>query len=440
LCLETIGQVLIARRFPPIVAALIIVEAGYWTISYVLRPLLLLLVQPAPAYADPVADPRLANGLGYDVAIRDVLIPVVLGQGAFIVVLLIASLVVRSGDQSPWIHRQSLSVDRGTLIGAMAFVWLIRLAYYVGFRNSIMATLLALGPIVIGLSALYRAKESANRWLWVVGLVSSEVVWSLLFRSKTPFLGLVVAFILAASVNRIRLSPRRIVALALLVPIGLLTFATLQANKTTSTDNEIIRYANSAYPGWAQPLLPVVRRFDLFEAVTDAVNAHGEWIGSIQAVQRLGASLVPNYLSGGPKTSSGLAWGAEVRNLSLPTAPGVSLADGPIAEGYAIGGIGGAVVEATIMALLTILVGRMLYSRSIFFVSVALSIALGSFLFERGLLGFVEAIGKAWQVAVVIVVAFSVTRDMRLAAARQRATPSVAHSRFRDSPRLVVKS
>src|SRR6476660_2136623 len=80
---------------------LLVVQAAQWSVSYVVRPVVLLWVQPKPRYGDSIADPRLA-AIGYDHGIAMVLRPVAFGLWAY--ALLVVAYAV-------WTRRRGATVS-----------------------------------------------------------------------------------------------------------------------------------------------------------------------------------------------------------------------------------------------------------------------------------------------------------------------------------------
>ena len=60
LALEVVMLFALGKRAGGVLGAIVMVQAAYWSLGYVLRPAVLLAVQPASTRGDPLADPRLA--------------------------------------------------------------------------------------------------------------------------------------------------------------------------------------------------------------------------------------------------------------------------------------------------------------------------------------------------------------------------------------------
>jgi hypothetical protein len=149
-------------------------------------------------------------------------------------------------------------------------------------------------------------------------------------------------------------------------------------------------------------VLPILRRFDLLEAVTDARYVRGRWMSPGEFAGSLGAAFVPRPVNPAKAGTAGERWAVEVRNASKPTRPGVSLAEGMVAEGYALAGPAGVVVECLLLALITVAGARALAVGGTVVFSLGCSLVFLPTLQERGLLGVAEVLAKGVQVALVV--------------------------------------
>ncbi|HEY3438844.1 MAG TPA: hypothetical protein VGK35_14260 [Actinotalea sp.] len=398
----TVGVVRGARH-RSIFGAVVALQCAYWGASYVVRPLILLLVQPQPRLGDPVADPRMAE-LGYENVLAGVLGVVAVGVCVYVVA---ATLVLRRSTASAETTGRPVSASAGAALIVLG--WLARLAS-IALHAPVFATLALLGSIGTGVLILWHLHRLSRGTMLLAGsvLVVSELLWSLASASKAPVFAcglFVLVVVLRQGVTR------RSATRAALVGVGLvLAFPLIQASKAALGMLVQTPAATASYPAALHGLMPFVRRFDLVSAVTDAYLAGpASWMSPVEAVHRAAAALVPSQLQLDKGDNTGALWAVEVRAVTVPGSnTGVHLAEGPIAEGYVIGGLQGVILESLLLLALTALVAWRLTRGGRFGVLFALAMTCQPFLFERGVLGAAEGLGKALQVSAVAVVLVSI--------------------------------
>src|SRR4051812_8706789 len=91
LCLVVISSALLAMgitglRQRGVLGALLVAQAVYWTLGYVVRPLILLRFAPPPRIGDSIADSRLYD-VGYPAALGAVLTPAAIGLTGYAVLM-----------------------------------------------------------------------------------------------------------------------------------------------------------------------------------------------------------------------------------------------------------------------------------------------------------------------------------------------------------------
>ena len=115
-----ITMVLAAARLPGIAKVFLFTQVVYWSFSYLARPLVLLWVQPTPGFADPLADPRLAD-IGYHHGIAMVLQPVVIGLWVY--AALVVGYALWVGDRAN--ARRPDPADDPHLVPTLATVFVL---------------------------------------------------------------------------------------------------------------------------------------------------------------------------------------------------------------------------------------------------------------------------------------------------------------------------
>jgi hypothetical protein len=401
----------------------IIAQAAFWSLSYVARPVVLLVVQPEPHYGDNVPDPRLAE-LGYDRGIALVLHHVVFGLWVYaILVVGYAIWSRRHPVQGP--PAMSANPD---FVPALATIYVIGLlgrgaSYATGSIGhagdvdsanpilnfvSILATVAALGLIIF-----IRPTRPRTTALLIGALLAGELMWTVVVESKTPILGAALAVAVRFAI--LGWTKAKVVGVLAIAVLGIGGFGWLQSFKTTEGGKAEAAMTSSAYPASVRPFLSILRRFDLLEAATDAYyHGTGYWPTPAEEFRHAALSLIPTQLLGAPKFQSGTAWASDIRGASVDmTRVQVSLAEGNVNEGYVVGGYPGIVVSVGFTFVLLLAWAKALHSRYFPVVVLALALTGASSLFERGILGSMEALGKFLQAAVLATLIYLAVKEYR---------------------------
>lgn len=411
---------LVGLLYSGIPRLLIWVQVGYWAVSYVIRPAILLYVVPAPRLGDSVADPRLALD-AYTAALSEVLTIVDIGLGVYLGTLILIRAIFR--------HRiTSVSVGRARpvpgLFATLGISWIIgwvgRIGVVAGGSNAFLDLLGYLAVAgAFGLLLRLPATTRASRILLVV-VASSEVLWAVASASKTPLMSAALALLLRMFVIG---EGRRGVKVAAILGVTFLMFPLIQALKIDARVGGELSAADAAYPIMVRPFLSLVRRFDLLSAATDAMYlGPGNWISVEDFWGRALAAFVPTPLLSGQKTFAGQAWADEVRSFSTGSlGGGVSLADGFIAEGWALAGVWGIVLESVVLAALLFFAAWAVGRATPALVGLGGCLLTYPILFERGMLGSFSVLGKSLQAALIIWLIGLVVRELARRSARQQA-------------------
>jgi hypothetical protein len=189
--------------------------------------------------------------------------------------------------------------------------------------------------VAVGLCFLavdWSAVSERTRRAVLMCCVVGELLYSVAAESKTPILTVALFFFIGYAG---RLRGARTAVLSVLTGVaGLAVFTLLQSLKTSPDASRDLAVVDRAYPLLIRPVLPVLRRFDLFSAATDASFVPpGQWLDAGRFGARLITGIVP-WMVHAPFVSSGVRWAREVRAYTIPlNGSTVSLADGFIAEG-----------------------------------------------------------------------------------------------------------
>lgn len=394
-----------------VLRVLLIAQAVYWSMSYVARPVLLLVVRPDPHFGDNIADPRLSE-IGYDIGIEGALEPVAFGLSVYATLVLAYAIWARPRERT---RRAALAGDPdfiATLWALYALGTLARLASVAGGTAgqagevesaspllsllTMPATLGAVGLLVFARPATHHAN------LAVLGfLVLGELWWTTAISSKTPILGAALAIAVRFALTG--WTRAKVGGIAAVSVLGIVGFDWLQSLKTTPYLKAEAANIDSAYPETVRPFLSLLRRFDLLEAATDAYYlGPSSWLSAGEVIGHLGAAMVPSQLLTTEKLHAGTAWAAQVRGASVDMSQvSVSLAEGNVAEGYVLGGHTGVVIGMGFTAVVLIGWGRSLYAGHLVPVLFGVALIEVPVVFERGMLGSAETLGKYLQVVVL---------------------------------------
>ncbi|MFI1914073.1 hypothetical protein [Nocardia sp. NPDC020380] len=418
--------VVAAMYLPGVVRVFLIAQSAHWSLSYVGRPVVLLWVQPTPDYGDNIPDPRLAD-YGYDGGIAMVLHPVVFGLWVY------AGLVVAYAVWSR-LRGRDLAARPVPFAGDPEFTWTLVVLYALGTLGRLAAyatgtsgkagELESPSPIInlvtimatlgaVGLIVFYR-NDSARTTMLVVGvLTAGELVWTAIVQSKTPIMGAALAIAVRFALtgwNRVK-----VIGILGITGVAIGGFGWLQSLKTDAASKAEAAQVDSQYPAIVHPFLSMLRRFDLLEAATDAWFAGpSSWLSPKDVAVHAFQSLIPTQLLGAEKFRSGEAWAEQVRGRSVDMSTvEVSLAEGNINEGYVLAGYLGVAIGVTVTFISLLLFTRALYSRYLAVAILGLSVIEVPVLFERGVLGTVEMLGKYLQAVVVAWLVYLIVGEYR---------------------------
>lgn len=409
-----------AVRLPGVVQVFVLAQVAYWSLSYLARPLVLLWVQPPPGFADNIADPRLA-AIGYDHGIAVVMQPVVIGLWVY------AALIV---GYAVWMRDRAIVAATDphhlvpTLVTAFVLGMLGRFAAVaagdagaageVESSNPILDTVAALAAVgAVGLIVHYRSPDRRRAVVVLGGVLLAQLHWTVVTQSKSPIMGAALALAVRFAVQG--WTRRRVGGVAALSVVAIAGFGWLQSLKMSEGARAVAAFSEAQYPAVVQPFMSILRRFDLLAAATDAYYMGGRsWLPADEVLRFTLESLVPSQLLASEKFHSGTAWAAQVRGSSVDmTRVSVSLAEGNINEGYVLGGYAGVIVAVLFTFGLLLFAAWALRARHVAFITLGLTVIGAPVLFERGILGSAEVLGKSLQIAVLIWIIDLTVREFR---------------------------
>lgn len=418
--------VVTALRERSALGVIIAIQAAYMLLGYVVRPVFVCIMQPAVQRGDRLADIRYVHN-GYVASFESIMPTVLIGTITFtLAALSILRLDARRSLLRSGRIRIPRVVDSGLLL--VVFGWIFRIGS-LGSDSGVLETFSYVASVGVGFIILDTSREQLRKSIRILGtLVVSELCWSVLSASKAPIFAL--ALYLIVSFGGRAVMSRRFVATALGVVAALaLLFPIIQSAKVVQGTLEDNSSVISSYPYSVRWMVPLLTRFDLSSATFDAVQAgSGSWITPADAAKKSFESLLPSVLVG-ERENVGRKWANEVRAITVANSnTGVHLAEGPIAEGYILGGMLGVVVEVALISLATFLVAQGLSSRRCLLRALSVFMMTQPYIFERGVIAAFEALGKGLQVAFLVASLLALNGLASRAATRNGSSASSAGS------------
>lgn len=407
----------LAMKLPPVPRALLFAQVAYFSLSFVMRPAILITVAPSPVFGDSLADTRLSSD-GYTSTLASVLWICSAGLGIYTLCLVIYVLYAR-------LYRSQLSVVPGrdrsywnsVLLICFVLGQLGRMAQIFGASSNLLVVEILQFIAIAGANGLIIALKTRRRWTLSVLLsvcFASELIWSAFSVSKTPFMAALLSF--GIRLAAARMTRKRIVALALAVIAGIAAFAPLQSLKSSDETTAVTHSVDLRYPTALRPLLDIARRFDMLSAVTDAYYAGpSRWNPPPQFFSTALRAIIPAPFQESDKAALGTQWAEQVRQISKPNSNvDVSLASGFIAEGWVTAGFWGLLGQSIYLVIALHIVSRLLASQSLTAFSFGVLCVALPILFERGMLTGLELASKSFQAVPVIFLIALLIRTVHL--------------------------
>ena len=403
-------------------------QAIFWGLAFVVVPTAMLLVTPPASFGDAFVDERIV-AIGYEAGLTTVMWIVLAGQATFTALTWAYVRFRGTADIATPQNVTAAGLFLAFLVGVA-----LRASWLAGIDSALLEALLPLGTVVSTIVLIYERQAGWPFRVLRVAVVVGEIVWSIEFASKTPVIAVAVALVIRFSWNaNHRLKWWRITALGVLSLVG---FFAIQTVKTeVSTRIEVAKAADT-YPAVVGPAMPLLIRFDLAHAVADvAFLAPGSWIDAPEYLSRLWSEVVPRTVgSGKDDLTPGQRWAREVRaqTLGQPKTT-VALAEGPIAEGYAVAGLVGVITLVSAVFTATIFTGFLLKRRSPFLLAWGASIISPPILFERGILGLAGGLVRGCEIAAVLLVIFWLAHSLTRSQSVHRGSHVERTSRVAES-------
>lgn len=386
----------------------IFVISIYFFIGYVLRSLVLLLINPIPRFGDSVADRRLFEFTNYDHQLFSIHLIVITGLvGALIGNIAYNFKVKNKKDRISLQPNPTLHVI--LLVAGIICVFLSEGI----FRNPIT---IALSLIVIPSSLLLlrdfqgTVSKKISRNLSVIGFALALFL-SVIQSSKAPFFGFVVGFLLIMEKKiSFSLTVKNFFGYLALVSSGTFIFLWLQSIKSSGFLG-VSRTIGYDYFGEWHGLYLILQRFDLIKALTDAKFAENQtFLTPVSMLNFVFKGLQWNWNS--KEQTFGQLWAANISSISDPgnLRSGTALSTGFIPEGWLIGGYLGTFIVSILFIFVTCFLTSNILRNETFF-AFGITLICNNIFFERGLVGLAEGTALGSKVIAIFAVAGLVSRS-----------------------------
>jgi hypothetical protein len=339
---------------------------AYWILSYVLRPIF-YLYSNSRNISNITYDQRIANRAD---AFSKIMILIIIGNSIFCLLLYVSSRISNRNKLRE--SRPSKLEDPKEVIRVIRysfFIGLISLAveqtqYRNVFSKSLFPLLLVSFCAYIWKRDQLKIEKKVDYFFIGIGFLLTVVVSFLDNNSKGVIITPTMLFFFKYTEKDFHLPKLRYVSSVGLMILGSIPiFNFLQENKLGQISIQSATRYSEDLPWFMSPFLTILQRFDQFPRVADAYFSVDHPLGSYVNWFRLVVlNLEWNPLNGRTASSFGQIWNQFVTNQSLVGArfSKVSLAQGPIAEGYVWDGIFSMILECIIIALIFIVVSRAL--------------------------------------------------------------------------------
>ena len=386
----------------------IFVISIYFFIGYILRSLVLLLINPIPRFGDSVADRRLFEFTNYDQQLFSIHLIVITGLVGALIGNIAYHFIVKNKKVRISLHPNP-TLHMILLVAGIICVFLSEGI----FRNPITITL----SLIVIPSALLLLRDfqgtvskKISRNLSVIGFALALFL-SVIQSSKAPFFGFVVGFLLIMEKKiAFRFTIKNFFVYLALVSSGSFIFLWLQSIKSSGFLG-VSRTIGYDYFGEWHGLYLIVQRFDLIKALTDAKFAENQtFLTPVSMLNFVFKGLQWNWNS--KEQTFGQLWAANISSISDPgnLRSGTALSTGFIPEGWLIGGYLGTFIVSILFIFVTCFLTSNILRNETFF-AFGITLICNNIFFERGLVGLAEGTALGSKVVAIFAVAGLVSRS-----------------------------
>ena len=413
-CLMALIMLRIVRTDGPL-KYLVIGHFVFVFLGLIIRPLILWVIQPSPEFGDAFADARLIQNGSYNQALFEIGIRTLFWIFIFGLCLELSQRILISRKQSQGTSKFNLGLT--PILILLFFTLLANFIEYGGFFDSRVLTWIsvsALPCVGLAVQVIFNQGFSGVHKLLMVSLIGSvALALSVMTTSKSPimffiFVVLLVNHISKSGKSSLRLTPRFLSLAGFMMVGGYVVFTFIQELK----DGEALTSLNSEigqkYFGRFYSLYTILKRFDLFRAVSDVwYVGEGAWYSLEEYFQIMVSSLEWNYGTEAP--NFGGQWAINVLQHSSDStfAPVVSLSQSAFAEGWLLGGLSGMVLTSLLMSGIMVCVAVMI-TGTLFFRLIAFYIISSNSIFEGGVVANLESLSTGVRTGIVAWLALAI--------------------------------
>ncbi len=379
------------------------VQILFILIPFVVQPILLLTLKMSPTPGDWFADRRLISNGQYDEILSDLLFIVLVSQIVYYLTIEFCyQVVIRKRAESP---SMTWSVQIEVLMILLLLGATVLVLSLVDISNPVLFALRKICATTTCFALIFNARIVASnlqKWFFYqAGFVLTIAETIGYGFTKAPILALGISFWIFILQDKRISNSKRFIFGAILCSMLLILFRVVQTQKLGARTINESRSILERYPDWMSTLLPFLQRFDLLSSLTDAYYAGvGTWLSVSSYIVEIYSALLWNY--GFTGLNFGARWAKEVSSKSIGgnAYTGVSLSQGPMAEGYIVLGIFGSALVTLVLVLFTVLLCEK--ARGGRYVAyIAVDMFAKNSLFEQGLVGNSERFTEALKGLVV---------------------------------------
>jgi hypothetical protein len=418
-------QLWLSSSFGAVANVLFKVQAIYWWLSFVARPLYLTAFTPGAGQV--LYDFRMAR-LGYESTLLEALPIIVLGQGVFLGTLLaLRPKFKRAADE---VKNRLIPMPLILLLTFLAIAWGARMLTLQGV--GLPGFVMAFSHFAPAMAIAFWPRGSKGGIAAIAVIASGEFGWALIGATKTPILAVILAILIRVTIVGGSRYLRRWAIPAAVVVLG--AFILLQPLRGIETTAQAEAQGQSGLEALAATVL---ERTDTLSPVVDAMLLPSRpWL----SVEEYAESALTGMVPTGVHEAVGVRWTREVKSYSfLAQYQDVYIASGVTAEGYAQGGLWGVAIENALLVMVTLLAARGLQSRTTPLAVAASVIVFDSAIYEGGLLWIAETGSGAVVAGSLAWIILKISTRARFSRAQSdHSTLSTARGELRTSRRSGV--
>jgi hypothetical protein len=394
-----------------VLRGIVLGQTIFWALSFVLRPLTLIFVQPAPNFGDGVADSRLLFfDSNYALAVTTLSKIVLVSFLTYTITMYVILHNDRVRTKNNGAHQFSFARHMPRMRIPFSLIILFELigltceVLVANHDSSIVvkscAVLGRFSTIIFFLYSQFDRKSTSGK-VQIAFVSICAALDSYLIASKNPIFGLI--FFAGIFIAQQGLPSKKLKIWILPASVaGFFVFNLIQDLKGSLAENLVKSAVSDRYPIPFSSLYPILLRFDLFRSLTDAYFAGpGSWYSVSDYAKKILIGPVPQLWGSG--RTNGQLWAIEVsgKTISGRGRTGVSLAQGLPAEGWIINGYFGVAVISALAAIFTFTVAWSM-SKGLTVLSgiLAYSVVSNS-IFEQGLIGIAETLNSGLKATVI---------------------------------------